>query len=204
LLRIILLARNTVFMRMPIRATPLLIVMMGTRMAVVALGVIIIIRGAIMLTRVVFDMRGPGIPIMRRGKKLIMRRTIMWVGIFVRIVIVVVNGARVFVGRGMMRRREKIVRILVLTMRIQVFFMMGIPMPLFVGELVLTVRILFLVIGGIVRIDRTPSRRRTRHARPSFMARGTRRAGKARGTGRTGRAGRARWRWSGWGGRSGT
>ena len=196
---IILLTRNTVFMRTPVLAMPLLIVMMGTRMAVVALGVIIIIRGAIMLRRVVFIMREPGIPIVRRGKILIMRRTIMWVGILARIVIVVVDGARVFMGRGMMRRREKIVRILVLTMKIYVFLMMRIPMPLFFEELVLTVRILLLVIGGIgIRIDRTPCRR----TRPPIMARGARRAGKAGGTRRSGGAWRSGRRWSGWGGRS--
>jgi len=193
LFMIILLARNTVFMRTPVLAMPLmLIVMMGTRMAVVALRVIIIIGGAIMLTRGIFVMRGSVKPIMRRGRILIMRRTIMWAGI---LVIVVVNGVRVFMGRAMMRRRRvKIIRILVLTMRIHVFLMVGVPMPLFVWVLVLTVRILLLVIGGIVvgiwiRIARTPSR-------------GTRRAGKARGTRRSWGAWRSRWRWRGWGGRS--
>jgi hypothetical protein len=191
----ILLARHMVFMRTPVLAMSFMpIVMMGTRMAVVALGVIIIKGGAIMLTK--FVMRGVGKPIMR-GRELIMRRTIMGAGILVRIVIVVVMGARVFMGRAMMGRREHIIRILVLMMRIS--------MPLFFWVLVLMVRILLLVIGGIVvGIGvRIPSSR-TWHAWPPIMARGTGRAGKARGTRRTGGALGSRWRGWRWGRRRGS
>ena len=54
---------------------------------------------------------GVGIPIIKRrmtimrGASILTTITLMWVGILVRIVIVVVSWARVFTGRAMMRRR---------------------------------------------------------------------------------------------------
>jgi hypothetical protein len=99
-----------------------------------------------------------------------------WVGILVRIVVVVKSGTRILL-RAVMRRWM----VLLLVIRIVV---------LEVGVFMLTVRIFLLMIRVGVRIGIRVGR--TRRAHPPIMSRRTGRAGIARRTGRTGIAGRTR------------